>query len=89
MVAMTWNIHTSEGRGAIAAMLERQLPHVRPQKWRIDGPSLAEIYVIYLFNFNKLDFYLWIIMWIKMWIKSKPSFEALSYSKIRPRKGYG
>jgi len=39
MVAFTWNIHTCEGRAAIADMLDRQLGHVHPRDWQIDGEA--------------------------------------------------
>ena len=37
MVAFTWSIQTSEGPPAIAQMLARQLSHVRPSGWRVEG----------------------------------------------------
>lgn len=47
MVAFTWNIHTSEGRAEIAAMLARQLPHIQPRNWRMTsaGTRSAEGFV--------------------------------------------
>jgi len=41
MVALTWNIHTSEGRAAIGAMLRATLPGSRPHGWSIDGVAHA------------------------------------------------
>ena len=35
LVSFTWNIHTSEGKPAIAAMLQAQLAATRPSDWRI------------------------------------------------------
>lgn len=43
LVTFTWNIHTSEGKGAIAAMLGAQLGATRPTGWRIaEGETAAE-----------------------------------------------
>jgi putative flavoprotein involved in K+ transport len=42
LVAFTWNIHTIEGRAAIAAMLDATLPQTRPQDWRLEGPATEE-----------------------------------------------
>ncbi len=36
LVSFTWNIRTMEGRDAIRAMLEAQLPAVRPSAWTLD-----------------------------------------------------
>jgi putative flavoprotein involved in K+ transport len=37
LIAFTWNIRTLEGRDQIRAMLEAQLPAVRPSDWRLDA----------------------------------------------------
>ena len=43
LVAFTWNLKTLEGPAEIRAMLESQLPHVRPTAWRTtDPPSEAD-----------------------------------------------
>ncbi len=43
LVAFTWNIATSEGNSGIQAMLDANLPHVRPGNWAIDGePSTTD-----------------------------------------------
>ena len=39
LIALTWNIRTSEGRGAIATMLAATLPQAAPQCFRIDGAA--------------------------------------------------
>ena len=39
LVAVTWNIKTMEGRGAIAAMLGATLERAQPAAWRVDGPA--------------------------------------------------
>ncbi len=36
LIAFTWNIKTLEGRDAIRAMLEAQLPDIRPRHWELD-----------------------------------------------------
>jgi putative flavoprotein involved in K+ transport len=41
LVAFTWNIKTLEGPAEIRAMLEAQLPHVRPRGWRTSEPPTA------------------------------------------------
>jgi len=41
LVAFTWNIKTLEGPGEIRAMLESQLPHIRPRAWRETEPPSA------------------------------------------------
>lgn len=43
LVTFTWNIHTSEGKGAIAAMLGAQLGATKPTGWRIaEGETASE-----------------------------------------------
>lgn len=43
LVTFTWNIHTSEGKEAIAGMLRSQLAATRPSGWKIAaGESAAE-----------------------------------------------
>ena len=43
LVTFTWNIHTSEGKDQIAAMLGRQLATTKPHGWKIaTGESAAE-----------------------------------------------
>ena len=43
LVAFTWNIHTMEGRDAIAAMLQSQLAATAPAGWRLaEGEAVAE-----------------------------------------------
>ena len=37
LAAFTWNIYTSEGKDAIASMLEEQLQDVGPDNWKIVG----------------------------------------------------
>ena len=39
LVAFTWNIHTSEGRGQIAEMLSATLGHTKPSNFAIDGEA--------------------------------------------------
>ena len=39
LVALTWNIKTSEGRGDIAAMLAKSMPHSRPHNFQIEGEA--------------------------------------------------
>ncbi len=39
LVAFTWNIHTSEGRGQIAEMLSATLGHTKPTNFAIDGEA--------------------------------------------------
>jgi putative flavoprotein involved in K+ transport len=41
LVAFTWNIITVEGREDVAAMLGATLPHVRPERWRVDGEATS------------------------------------------------
>ncbi len=41
LVAFTWNIRTSEGRDAMAAMLRATLAATRPTAWRLDGAATA------------------------------------------------
>jgi putative flavoprotein involved in K+ transport len=36
LVAFTWNIKTMEGKDAVRAMLEAQLPAVKPTDWKVD-----------------------------------------------------
>ncbi|MGF1658933.1 MAG: NAD(P)/FAD-dependent oxidoreductase [Rubrimonas sp.] len=36
LVAFTWNIRTMEGKGAVRAMLQAQLGHVKPTGWTLD-----------------------------------------------------
>lgn len=43
LVTFTWNIHTSEGKDAIAGMLESQLAATKPTGWKIaEGETAAE-----------------------------------------------
>jgi putative flavoprotein involved in K+ transport len=43
LVAFTWNLHTAEGKGAIAAMLQANLARVAPSGWQVqDQPSHAD-----------------------------------------------
>ena len=43
LVALTWNIATLEGRPAIRAMLDAQLPAIRPRGWSlVEGASEAD-----------------------------------------------
>jgi len=39
LVAFTWNIKTTEGRDAIAAMLKATLPSAKPSSWKLDGEA--------------------------------------------------
>ncbi|MDQ7251082.1 flavin-containing monooxygenase [Dongia sedimenti] len=39
LIAFTWNIKTSEGRGAITEMLKATLATVRPTNWKLDGDA--------------------------------------------------
>lgn len=39
LLAFTWNIHTLEGREAIAGMLEECLARTAPRNWRREGPA--------------------------------------------------
>jgi putative flavoprotein involved in K+ transport len=36
LVAFTWNLKTMEGKDAVRAMLEAQLPAVKPMDWKVD-----------------------------------------------------
>ena len=43
LVTFTWNIHTSEGKDQIAAMLGAQLAATQPSHWRIaEGETASE-----------------------------------------------
>ncbi|GHC75219.1 FAD-dependent oxidoreductase [Pseudorhodoferax aquiterrae] len=43
LVAFTWNLHTAEGKQAIAAMLQANLARVAPSGWQVqDQPSHAD-----------------------------------------------
>ncbi len=45
LIAFTWNLKTCEGRAEIAAVLESQLPHVRPSNWTVtagEEPAAAD-----------------------------------------------
>ncbi len=39
IVALTWNIKTSEGQEGIAAMLAKSMPHVKPHNFKIRGEA--------------------------------------------------
>ncbi len=39
LLAFTWNIHTAEGRPAIADMLSVRLADTAPRGWTVDGPA--------------------------------------------------
>ena len=41
LVAFTWNIHTAEGRPAVAGMLGETLARTQPSHWRIEGEATA------------------------------------------------
>jgi putative flavoprotein involved in K+ transport len=41
LVAFTWNLKTLEGPEEIRAMLESQLPHVRPSDWEVTEPPAS------------------------------------------------
>ena len=49
LVALTWNIKTCEGIDEITAMLDSQLEHSRPRRWRAAGPTTVENGVVSAF----------------------------------------
>lgn len=42
MVALTWNVHTTEGREAIGQMLDACVRHAQPVAWQIDGNARSQ-----------------------------------------------
>ncbi len=42
LVSFTWNINTAEGRENIKAMLAATVPHVKPDKWQIEGEGMID-----------------------------------------------